>query len=210
MGSEGQTGGGCECLGLCGRLRGIGRRCGPRVRLADRHFTFCRGGGGSRGEDFFFHKVREPARGRREARRRSRAAAASRESGGRNGRGRRGRSRPFSGNAAARRGLGRRAGARRGLPLGKGRPALPFPSVPRGPPRPRLPRAAAVSAFGHLMRFIHAQPCPAWPGAGRFSAPGFPSTVFFSRLLPFLSPAYLLPWFLTRPRRLSPGTRKYM
>ncbi|XP_074253194.1 uncharacterized protein LOC120363280 [Saimiri boliviensis] len=52
MGSEGLAGGGRQCSERFWRLRRIGRSGGARTRLADRHFTSSREGGGSRGDGF--------------------------------------------------------------------------------------------------------------------------------------------------------------
>lgn len=79
MDSEGLAGGGRQCLGPFWRLGGISHSRGARARLADRHFTSCKGGGGDPGDGFLQGKKTRP-RGR-EARHRSRAAAASREGG---------------------------------------------------------------------------------------------------------------------------------
>ncbi|XP_045861060.1 uncharacterized protein LOC123941676 isoform X2 [Meles meles] len=43
---------GRQCSGPFWLLGGIGRSCGARARLADRHFTSCGGGGGSHGDGF--------------------------------------------------------------------------------------------------------------------------------------------------------------
>nr|CAI9701809.1 unnamed protein product [Rangifer tarandus platyrhynchus] len=50
MGSEGPAGRGAPVFRVVfWRLGGIGRSRGDRARFADRHFTFCKEGGGSRG-----------------------------------------------------------------------------------------------------------------------------------------------------------------
>lgn len=83
MGSEGPAGRGAPVFRVVfWRLGGIGRSRGDRARLADRHFTSCREGGGSRGNGLLQGKKTRP--GERggvggKARRRSRAASASRE-----------------------------------------------------------------------------------------------------------------------------------
>lgn len=63
MGSEGLAGGGRQCSGPFRWLGGIGRSRGDRARLADRHFTFCRVGGGSRGNGFLQGKKTRPRGG---------------------------------------------------------------------------------------------------------------------------------------------------
>lgn len=52
MGSEGLAGGGRQCSGPFWWRGGIGLSRSARARLADRHFTSCREGGGSRGNSF--------------------------------------------------------------------------------------------------------------------------------------------------------------
>lgn len=79
MGSEGLAGGGRQCSGPFWWRGGIGLSRSARARLADRHFTSCREGGGSRGNSFLQGKRTRPRGGGGETRRRSRAAAASRE-----------------------------------------------------------------------------------------------------------------------------------
>ncbi|XP_077910993.1 uncharacterized protein LOC144379052 [Halichoerus grypus] len=44
--------GGRQCSGPFWRRGVISRSCGAHARLADRHFTSCGGGGGSRGDGF--------------------------------------------------------------------------------------------------------------------------------------------------------------
>ena len=63
MGSEGLAGGGRQCSGPFWWLGGIGRSPGDRARLADRHFTSCREGGGSRGNGFLQGKKTRPQGG---------------------------------------------------------------------------------------------------------------------------------------------------
>lgn len=58
MGSEGLAGGGRQCSGSFWRLGGTGWSCG--ARLADRHFTSSREGGGSRGDGFLQGKKTRP------------------------------------------------------------------------------------------------------------------------------------------------------
>lgn len=107
MGSEGPAGRGTPVFRVVfWRLGGIGRSRGDRARLADRHFTSCREGGGSRGNGLLQGKKTRPQErggGKGEAQISCRRGLAGGGGGG--------RSRPFSGNAAASRvAQGRREG----------------------------------------------------------------------------------------------------
>lgn len=63
MGSEGLAGGGRQCSGPFWWRGGIGLSRSARARLADRHFTSCREGGGSRGNSFLQGKRTRPRGG---------------------------------------------------------------------------------------------------------------------------------------------------
>lgn len=92
---------GRQCSGPFWRLGRIGRSCGARARLADRHFTSCGGGGGSRGDGFLQGKKTRPRGEGGEAQISCRRGLAGGRAGGGTGGAGRGRCRPFSGIAAA-------------------------------------------------------------------------------------------------------------
>lgn len=103
-----------------GRLGGIGRSCSARARarLADRHFTSRREGGGSRGDGFLQGKETRP---------RGEGAEAQ---------------------ISCRRGLAGGGGRERGLPPIKGPPQRSFPDVRCTSPRALLLRLSAGCAPG--------------------------------------------------------------
>lgn len=135
-----------------------------------------------------FYKVRNPARGGREARRRSRAAAASREGGRAAERAGRGadaagpsqvspRLRAWPGGGA------RGGGARARAPAYK-RAARALPSDREARAAEPLPlRGAAVSALGHQKGFIRARLCLALLGLGGSVLRDFPARCFSPALI---------------------------
>lgn len=182
MGSEGLAGGGRQCSGPFRWLGGIGRSRGDRARLADRHFTFCRVGGGSRGNGFLQGKKTRPRGGEAQPSCRcclagGRAADAA------------GPSQVTQRPRAWPRG-GARGGGVRARASAYKRAAQPF--VPARGARATAPPLqllfCSVCARPLIMSFIHAQLCLGLPGLGRCSAQGFPTAVSFSRPFPPLSP----------------------
>lgn len=159
-----------------------------------------------------FYKVRKPARGRRERRRRSRAAAASREGGRRN---RRGRAQTLRAHHGARRVSARGPGAvrgrrarERGFWIIKGPPLRSLLNVPRTSLLSLSSPPAAVSASGHLMRFIHAR--LSFVQGWQMQCTGFPTTVFFSRPFPSSCSGISSLDFHLVHASCVPGTRVYL
>lgn len=185
------------------RLGGIGRSCGSRARLADRHFTSRSEGGGSRGDGFLQGKETHPREEAAEAQiscRRGLAGGRAAEQAGPV------RTRPalFSERRDSARGPGaaRGAGAReRGLSLIKRRPLRSFQNVPRTSPvfllllLLLLLCCALASVPGHLKRSIQTWLCSALSRVGRSSAQDFPPWCF--------SPAPFLPLALVYPCLVS-------